>query len=102
MLEQLIEAKWAERGEEYTPLFDQYRVPYPSHHALLRLPPDHPNLPKLKKFDGQGSPQAYYITVMGDLAADESYFFKFFASSLGGTAFEWYAKLKPGSISIAD
>lgn len=31
--------------------------------------------------------------------ADESYWLKFFASSFGGTAFEWYAKLKPGSIA---
>lgn len=35
---------------------------------------------------------------MGELAGDESYLFQYFATSLSGTAFEWYAKLKPGSI----
>lgn len=49
LFEQMIDAKWAERGEDYVPVFDQYRVPFPPHHATKRLPPDYPKLPKFKK-----------------------------------------------------
>ncbi|MQL84504.1 hypothetical protein Taro_017013 [Colocasia esculenta] len=102
MLEQMIDMRLAERGDGEQMAFDAYRVPYPAHHAAKRLPPGITKAPKFDKFNGRGSPKehiAYYINVMGDLAADESYLLKFFGSSLTGLAFEWYSSLPAGSIS---
>ncbi|MQL77236.1 hypothetical protein Taro_009647, partial [Colocasia esculenta] len=102
MVEQMIEMKLAERGDGEHIAFDVYRVPYPAHHAVKRLPSGITKPPKFDKFNGRGSPKehiAYYINVMGDLASDESYLLKFFSSSLTGLAFEWYSSLSAGSIS---
>ncbi|MQL89549.1 hypothetical protein Taro_022131 [Colocasia esculenta] len=66
-----------------------------------KLPPDCPKAPKLQKFDEQVSPNehlAYYIMDMGELAFDESYLLRYFATSLTGTAFQWYSRLRPNSI----
>ncbi|MQL71181.1 hypothetical protein Taro_003495 [Colocasia esculenta] len=85
MVEQLIDMKLAERGDGEQMAFDAYRVPYPAYHAVKKLPPGVTKPPKFDKFNGRGSPKehiAYYINVMGDLAADESYLLKFFGSSL--------------------
>ncbi|MQM17659.1 hypothetical protein Taro_050634 [Colocasia esculenta] len=102
MVEQLIDMKLAERGDGEQMAFDAYRVPYPAYHAVKRLPPGVTKPSKFDKFNGRGSPKehiAYYINVMGDLAADESYLLKFFGSSLTSLAFEWYSSLPAGSIS---
>ena len=50
-------------------------------------------VPKFNRFDGKGSPQehlAHYITNMGELAVDESYLLRYFATSLTGVVFQWY------------
>ncbi|MQM15785.1 hypothetical protein Taro_048736 [Colocasia esculenta] len=94
--------KLAERGDGEHVTFDVYRVPYPVHHVVKKLPLGITKPPKFDKFNGRGSPKehiAYYINVMGDLTADESYLLKFFGSSLTGLAFEWYSSQQAGSIS---
>ncbi|MQL84426.1 hypothetical protein Taro_016941 [Colocasia esculenta] len=100
MIEKIVDDRFAQRGEG-TATVDLYSVPYPVHHQFKKLPPDFPKAPKLQKFDGQGSPNehlAYYITAMGELAFDESYLLRYFATSLTGTAFQWYSRLRPNSI----
>ncbi|MQL81150.1 hypothetical protein Taro_013610 [Colocasia esculenta] len=85
MIENIVDNRFALRGEG-TATVDLYNCP---------------KAPKLQKFDGQGSPNehlAYYITAMGDLAFDESYLLRYFATSLTGTAFQWYSRLRPNSI----
>ena len=70
--------------------FDLYKVPYPLHHQYKKLPQEHPKVPKFSRFEGKGSPQehlVHYITNMGELAADESYLLRYFATSLTGVAF---------------
>ncbi|MQL89747.1 hypothetical protein Taro_022322 [Colocasia esculenta] len=101
MIEKIVDDRFAQRGEG-TATVDLYSVPYPVHHQFKKLPPDCPKAPNmLQKFDGQGSPNehlAYYITAMGELAFDESYLLRYFATSLTGTAFQWYSRLRPNSI----
>ncbi|MQM22380.1 hypothetical protein Taro_055431 [Colocasia esculenta] len=81
---------------------DLYSVPYPVHHKLKKLPLTCRKVPKLQKFDGHGSPLehvAHYITAMGDLALEESYLLRYFATSLTRVAFQWYSKLKSNSVA---
>ncbi|MQM18289.1 hypothetical protein Taro_051277, partial [Colocasia esculenta] len=101
MVEQMIEMKLSKRGDGELVPFDVYRVPYPPHHAMKKLPLGMTKPPKFDKFNRQGSPKehiAHYINVMGDLAANESYLLKFFGSSLTGLAFEWYSGLPARSV----
>ncbi|MQL77965.1 hypothetical protein Taro_010391 [Colocasia esculenta] len=79
-----------------------YSVPFPVYHQFKKLPEASPKVPKLPKYDGYGEPQehvAHYTIAMGDLASDESYLLRYFATSLTGVAFQWYSKLRSGSVA---
>ncbi|MQL94728.1 hypothetical protein Taro_027389 [Colocasia esculenta] len=100
MIQKIIEDIFAQQGEGIW-VADLYSVPYLVHHQLKKLPLECPKVPKLQKFDGQGSPLehlAHYTTAMGDLALEESYLLRYFATSLTG-AFQWYSKLKSNSVA---
>ena len=76
--------------EEGMATFDLYKVSYLLHHQYKKVPPEHLKVLKLSLFKGRGSPQerlAHYITNMGELAADESYLLRYFATSLTGMTF---------------
>ncbi|MQM10552.1 hypothetical protein Taro_043447 [Colocasia esculenta] len=79
-----------------------YSVPYSVHHQFKKLLETCPKVPKLPKFNGQGSPQehlTHYTIALGELATDESYLLRYFATSLTGVAFQWYSNLKPDSVA---
>ncbi|MQL84299.1 hypothetical protein Taro_016799, partial [Colocasia esculenta] len=100
-IKKMVENIFAQQGEgiQATGL---YSVSFPIHHQLKKLPEVCPKVPKLPKYDGCGTPQehvTHYTIAMGDLASDESYLLRYFATSLTGIAFQWYSKLKSGSIA---
>ncbi|MQM11988.1 hypothetical protein Taro_044902 [Colocasia esculenta] len=72
------------------------------HRQFKKLPETCPKVPKLPMFNGHGSPQehlAHYIIALGELATEESYLLRYFATSLTGVAFQWYSKLKSNSVA---
>ncbi|MQL73497.1 hypothetical protein Taro_005846 [Colocasia esculenta] len=100
-IKKMVEDMLAQQGEGVQAI-DLYSVPFPVHHQLKKLPEACPKVPKLPKYDGHGAPQehvAHYTIAMGDLASDESYLLRYFATSLTGIAFQWYSKLKSGSVT---
>ncbi|MQL72984.1 hypothetical protein Taro_005319 [Colocasia esculenta] len=100
-IKKMVEDMFAQQGEGIHST-GIYSVPFPVYHQFKKLPEASPKVPKLPKYDGCGAPQehvAHYTIAMGDLASDESYLLRYFATSLTGVAFQWYSKLKSGSVT---
>ncbi|MQM21173.1 hypothetical protein Taro_054207, partial [Colocasia esculenta] len=100
-IKKMVEDMFAQQGEGIQAM-GLYSVPFPVHHQLKKLPEACPKVPKLPKYDGHGAPQehvAHYTIAMGNLASDESYLLRYFTTSLTGVAFQWYSKLKSGSVT---
>ncbi|MQM22937.1 hypothetical protein Taro_055996, partial [Colocasia esculenta] len=100
-IKKMVEDMFAQQGEGIHST-GIYSVPFPVFHQFKKLPEASPKVPKLPKYDGCGAPQehvAHYTIAMGDLASDESYLLRYFATSLTGVAFQWYSKLRSGSVT---
>ncbi|MQL88312.1 hypothetical protein Taro_020861 [Colocasia esculenta] len=100
-IKKMVEDMFAQQGEGIHSA-GIYSAPFPIFHQFKKLPEASPKVPKLPKYDGCGAPQehvAHYTIAMGDLASDESYLLRYFATSLTGVAFQWYSKLRSGSVT---
>ncbi|KAK1670229.1 hypothetical protein QYE76_058388 [Lolium multiflorum] len=79
-----------------------YSKPYPNEYELIPLPPKY-RLPEFSKFSGSDGSSAIehvsrYLAQLGTISASDELRVRFFAQSLTGSAFGWYASLPPDSI----
>ncbi|KAK1660583.1 hypothetical protein QYE76_048742 [Lolium multiflorum] len=79
-----------------------YTKPYPNDYELIPLPHKY-RLPDFTKFSGSAGSSSIehvsrYLAQLGTISALDELRVRFFAQSLTGSAFGWYASLPPNSI----
>nr|ABD63124.1 hypothetical protein 18.t00020 [Asparagus officinalis] len=78
--------------------------PYPREWYLIAYPAKF-NLINFTPFDGNGSPTQhliYFKSHLGMISGNEALMVRSFVGTLRGPAFDWYRRLKPGSINNWD
>ena len=78
--------------------------PYPREWDSIPYPPKF-NLINFTPFDGRGSPTQhliYFKSHLGIISGNEPLMVRSFVGTLRAAAFDWYRRLKPGSITTWD